>query len=736
MNSALPSRDSIHFNLFEVQRSTGRLFKSGIRLKLQPQPFRLLLLLIDNGGRVVSREEIQQYLWREATWVDFERGINYSINQIRTVLGDDPDAPRFIETLPKIGYRFIAELEGLQGRMAPPSARIFAISADRSGATPRASNSGSVLPDMESQNIARSSRPRIVAAAIVIGLLSIAGFVTWQFRVGDMRSGEISFENLRLIKLSDTGSAKNIAISKDGRYVAYVRVMGEEQALHLRQTAGTGDVQILPPALGNFVAVTFSPDGNSLYFVRANPKDMGFRYLFQLPTLGGVPRKLVTDVDSGVAFSPDGRRIVYQRSLAQQNETELKIANADGSGERQLPRITNTTSRAPGDPAPDWSRDGRTIVFSRLLLEKQRRSVIYAVSSEKGETLELYSSMNPIGRPIWLRSGTGLLVSQYDPVDHRSQLWTISYPQGIARRVTHDTSDYSMDIDYTRDGRTIVAIASAVDSHIWSASSAQPDDARQITTGDHHFFLSKLTPDGKLLSTDAYGTLWTMNPDGTHATVLGNTREFIWFSVCGNYVAAVSRENNLTTLVRLDLSNLHATTLSGGNLWSPSCSRQATTVYYVNLDLPQKIWRAALEGGDVAEVAPIQGDTIMGNLSVSPDGKFLAYQANSWSASPPSRRVTVIPTNGGPPVATFDTEGENWMVGPYWTPDSKAIQYLRVENQISNIWEQPLAGGPPKEVTHFTSGHIEDFVWSADRSDLFFTKDITTTEVVLLTNLR
>ena len=735
MNSALPSRDTVRFELFEVQRSTGRLFKSGIRLKLPPQPFRLLLLLIDNRGRVVSREEIQRHLWREATWVDFEHGINYSVNQIRTVLGDDPDHPRFVETLPRIGYRFIADLQGYPGQMPTPSDRVFAMPTDHSHATLRDIETESVLPSTAAPTVARSTTKRLVITVAVIGLLSIAGFVTLHFRSRSTHSGEISFENLQLVKLPDTGMVKNIAISGDGRYVAYVRVIGEEQALHLRQTTGGGDVQVLPPALGNFVAVTFSPDGNSVYFVRADPKHMGFRYLFQVPTLGGVPQKLVSDVDSGVAFSPDGRRISYQRWFAHQNEGELKIANADGSAERSLFRIRNLNPQSPGDPAPDWSPDGRTIVLSKLLLQKQRRWVIYAVSVENGSPQELYSTDNPIGRPIWLRSGKGLLVSQYDPVSHRSQLWTISYPQGVARRFTHDISDYSMDLDYTRDGRTVVSIASAVYSHIWKASSAEPYNAQQITSGDHPFFLSKLTADGKILSTDAYGTLWTMNPDGTQAMVLGNMRDVDWFSVCGNYAVAAAHENNLTTVVRLDLNSSHTMTLTGGNLWSPSCSRQGRTVYYANLDMPQKIWRVPLEGGDPAEVAPIQGDTIMGNLSVSPDGRFLAYQSNFWSASPPSRQVTVIPANGGPLVATFDTKAENWMVGPYWTPDSKAIQYLRVENQISNIWEQPLAGGSPKKLTHFTSGHIADFAWSEDRSRLFFTRDIETADVVLLTNL-
>jgi Tol biopolymer transport system component/DNA-binding winged helix-turn-helix (wHTH) protein len=731
-----PESRRLTFGVFTADPSLGRLLKDGIPVKLAPQPFKVLLLLIERRGGMVSREEIREHIWGNSTFVDFERGINFSINQIRAVLCDDVERPRYIETLPKIGYRFIAEVEDDGHPWAPPSSRLFAVAADSYSAVEfHLANRQNSHSQIQAASVSiRSPLRKWVAIATLLAALTI-GFFALRVLSRGAHSREISFENLQLLKLPDTGTVKNIAISKDGRYVAYVRVLGEKQALLLRQANGGGDVQVLRPELGNFVGVSFSNDGNSLYFVRADSKDMGFRYLFQVPTLGGTPRKLVADVDSGVAFSPDGRRICYQRWLSHQNQTELKIANADGSAERSLARIHDTNSQSPGDPAPDWSPDGRTIVLSKFLFGAQRRWVVYAVSAETGSIREIYSTINPIGRPIWLRSGNGLLISQYDPVYHRSQLWTITYPHGVAHRFTHDISDYSMEVDYAQDRQTVVSLVSTVQSHIWVSSSTEHVDAQQITSGEHPFFLSKLTPDGRILSTDGYGSLWRMDPDGTQASIFGNLRDVGWFTLCGNYIVASSHENNSTALVRMNLTGSDTSTLVTGNLWSPSCSREGTSVYYMNLDQPQKIWRVPLEGSAPAEVATIQGDTIMGNLSVSPDGKFLAYQYNSWSASSPSRYLAVIPTSGGSPIANFDTQGENWMVGPYWTSDSKAIHYLRVEDAVSNIWEQPLEGGAPKKLTHFTSGHIADFAWSTDRSRLFFTRDKVNTDIVLLTNL-
>src|SRR5580700_2286958 len=107
MSSPAPVPTKIRFDAFELDAASGELRKSGILLKLQPQPFRVLLLLIERTGQVVTRDEIQRYLWADSTFVDFEHGINFSVNQIRGALADNAENPRYVETIPKRGYRFI-----------------------------------------------------------------------------------------------------------------------------------------------------------------------------------------------------------------------------------------------------------------------------------------------------------------------------------------------------------------------------------------------------------------------------------------------------------------------------------------------------------------------------------------------------------------------------------------------------------------------------------------------------
>src|SRR5271167_2896276 len=103
-----PPSPSIRFGPFELDAAAAELRKKGTLIKLQPQPLKILFLLIQHAGQVVTREEIQQSLWSDSTFVDFERGINFSINQIRGALADNAERPRYIETLPRRGYRFVA----------------------------------------------------------------------------------------------------------------------------------------------------------------------------------------------------------------------------------------------------------------------------------------------------------------------------------------------------------------------------------------------------------------------------------------------------------------------------------------------------------------------------------------------------------------------------------------------------------------------------------------------------
>src|SRR5215469_15609896 len=118
MGSPEGNNGRIHFGPFELDATEQQLRKRGVVLRLQPKQFVVLLMLAERAGEIVSRQEIQQRVWGDGTFVEFDRGINFCINQIRAALGDDADRPRYIETIPRRGYRFIARIEG-NGKAEP-----------------------------------------------------------------------------------------------------------------------------------------------------------------------------------------------------------------------------------------------------------------------------------------------------------------------------------------------------------------------------------------------------------------------------------------------------------------------------------------------------------------------------------------------------------------------------------------------------------------------------------------
>ncbi|MGA7909411.1 MAG: protein kinase, partial [Candidatus Sulfotelmatobacter sp.] len=153
---------------------------------------------------------------------------------------------------------------------------------------------------------AKKGRAGIVIAATVV-LLAVAATAGYMLL---NRPHGLNLQNMQIAKLTESGKAALVAISPDGRYVAYVLREGGQQSLWMRHVATKSDVQVLAPDIVDFKGVTFSPDGNYLYYVRSDKTTENYSYLYQMPVLGGNPRQLIRDIDTPVGFSPDGTQIV------------------------------------------------------------------------------------------------------------------------------------------------------------------------------------------------------------------------------------------------------------------------------------------------------------------------------------------------------------------------------------------------------------------------------------------
>jgi len=736
MENPAESKHNVCFAEFELDLRTGELRSNGQRTILQEKPFKILAALLERPGAMVTRDELIKRLWPAGTYVDFNLGLNKAVNRLREVLNDSAGQPRFIETFPKRGYRFMPPVTSNQARPTEMSASPIPVDEKEPGdkgtsASPPVDQARISSPSTEVARPRRRLRSVIVAmVAMVAVAAALLGVYMLRARVSHSRKPDL--EKFQVTKLTDSGKVELAAISANGRYVTYALREHGGVGLWLHQVATHSDVQILPANAIGFEGLTFSPDGDYLYYVRADNNDPGFKYLYVMPALVGSSRLLIKDIDSPVSFSPDGQHFVYTRGIPIPNATDVRVANADGGGDHLLARIKNIF---PGfQPGATWSPDGGTITVPLLRYGKQS-FVLYAVSVPDGSAREIYSSSRAIGRVLWLPEGDRLLLVMEDR-NGRGQLWTMAYPKAEVLRVTNDLTNYRTRADLTRDAKTMVAIANSGTSNIWVAPATNLSQAQQITSIALPLFEVVEAPDGRLLAAGQDGKIWTLRPDGSERNPFVDVEDAGQPGSCGRYVIFSSYRTTTTQIMRVDANGSDVVTLARGDLGSLVCSPDGKYVFYEDLGPPHRINRIPVEGGAPVEIATVLGEFLVGRLSISPDGKRLAYPYEEYSPAP-ILKLAVVSSEGGSTQKIVTAPGGAYAYGSLlWSPDGKSLQYILTENGASNIWEQPLGGGKPRQLTTFSSGEIFDFHWSRDRTRLLLARGEVSSDAVLITDLR
>ena len=213
--------------------------------------------------------------------------------------------------------------------------------------------------------------------------------------------------SLIIRQLTDHGEVTNFAtISPDGRLVAYGRREGE-RSLRVKQVATGSEVTVVPPQPGFFGSgAAFTPDGNYLYYPHGDPANPNNVNLYGVPSLGGTPRQVVSDVAGAAAFSPDGKQIVYRRSLQETGQDQILIANADGSGERVV--VQENRGEGKGlSTDPSWSKGDLIAVGAFDAAKGQITSIlVFTAQAQAGEEVPRSLVITSVA---WLPDGSGLL---------------------------------------------------------------------------------------------------------------------------------------------------------------------------------------------------------------------------------------------------------------------------------------------------------------------------------------
>ena len=568
-----------------------------------------------------------------------------------------------------------------------------------------------------------------IISAIVIMLVAAAAYGVYALF---FHARSAVFQDFSVSKITETGKARFVAISPDAKYILSVVEDKGQQSLWLRNVPTNSDTQVMPPERLRYLGVRFSPDGNYLYFVRGEQGQV-LKFLYRAPVLGGTPQKLVTDIDTNITFSPDGRRVAYVvLNNPELGKFRLVTYSLQTGEEKTL--VTGKINEALRDPA--WSPDGKTIVCT-IIQPGDALGGLVAVDASTGKQNLVFESKDGfLFQPVWLPDGSGLLALYTGGETNfsRQQIVAVSLRDRSARAVTHDINDYS-DLSLSEDGHMMATVLRQLHSDLFlaRASDLSNGEAQQVTSGAA---VSSFTwmADGQMIL-EQQNVVNLFHPDTGSKTPLTSAQEdggVFMPSSCpdGRYVVLSiggHAGSKTLTIWRMDAGGGNLKQLSDGkNDEFPACSPDGKSVFYSDYSNGAKLNRVPLEGGKSERLS----DFPAYRFDISPDSKLAAF-STFVSPSTPKQQLALVPVDL--PRNTKLLELQRPTQGAIrFTQDGKAVVYAFRDQDADNLWLQPLDGSAGKQMTNFKSEQIRDFHWSLDGSKLGLVRGHTDSDVVLL----
>jgi serine/threonine protein kinase len=555
------------------------------------------------------------------------------------------------------------------------------------------------------------------------------------------RPAPVPFQSFTITQVTNSGKAVFAAISPDGKFVVSVADDNGLQSLWLRNVPTGSDTQVIPPAPNSYNSLVFSPDGNYVYFRKAgNALNTDFD-LYRIPVLGGSPQTIARDVDTDVAFSPDGHRIAYARA----NDPEVGkyrflTATFDGNDEKiwQIDAAGNMPRYLA------WSPDGRHIARALFQPGNALGGIeLFDVDNAKTEPLAIFDdkivfglSWSPDGRQIFINYRVR------GPNYVHGQIGWLPSTGGEFHPLTRDTNSYTT-LTESADGRTLATVQTKTTRNVYLLPGAGSPSAQADSLASQVRDIRALnwTADGNLLASDG-ARLWRMGADGKNATqLLADPNALLASpSTCGSQHLVFSwlfhPGTNTSSIWRVNADGSNAVRLTSGkrDLY-PVCSLDQKWVYYFD-QAARRIARVPLDGSGKAEI--VAGSSPGGfihsrEMSISPDNKWLAYLIES--VDPETQRGTGkvaflnLESPGSPRLLDANPQVSG---GIQFTSDGKAVAYPIRQNGVDNLWGQPLDGSAGHQITNFKSDQIEAFHWSPDGKSLGFVRFHSESDVIFL----
>lgn len=583
----------------------------------------------------------------------------------------------------------------------------------------------------------------LITIAIALVVLAAAGFGIYSFL---HHNAKIPFQSFSITKMTQSGTVNNAAISSDGKYVVYVQTENGQESLWLRNVASASNTQVLPTDGARFVGLTFTPDGNYIYYIKQDPKRVGVGLLFQMPVLGGNSKQLIEDVDSPVSFSPDGKQFVFLRNSSMNNSSKLIVGDADTMKERELISMSDYPTNQY--LFPSWSPDGASVAVMIQKLGSRGLRLLDIINVSDGKVAKeitvfpgLEGALNKV---IWMKNSAGMVSVWTGPkVNWNPQIAFLEYPSGKFHSITNELNAYlSPSVTVTGDGRSIIAVQQEARSQLFHQRSGDGEgkDAQSLS-GDSALIMNLAkTPDGHLIIASDDRTIQLEDMDGKNAhTLVEFKTSNPQVSMCGkqwvvfNDVDISGGNFRGVNIWRMDLNGGNLKKITNGTIdVQPVCSSDGSRLFYISQDKTRPgLCSVDIEGGETKVLYPGIG---VGNHSISHDGTSIAFNYVTGKTIKDYKVLLgVMPITGGAVTQSFPIDA-NFGGGIKFTKDDKSLVYIDEVNGVGNLTRISLKDGKHEPITKFKDKLIFAYMFSDDGKDLYVIRGGTRNNVVMLSD--
>jgi Tol biopolymer transport system component/DNA-binding winged helix-turn-helix (wHTH) protein len=596
----------VRFGPFEANLLTGELLSNGKRVRVPAQSFQVLQMLLEHPGDLVTREQLRSLLWPSDTFVDFEHGLNATVNRLRDAIHDSADRPRWIETLPRRGYRFIGTIDPPAESVAPPVAPVL----------PEAL--AQVLP------LARSWKAAAWAIGISLGVAAIlAGyFLRPRSEAGTDTLNPVPFTSYPGIETSPAFSpdGSRIAFAWNGDpasgnkgFDLYVKAIGSETLLRLTHHPS------------EWISSAWSPDGTQIAIHRLAGADTG---LYLVPALGGPERKLRSthvpyNVASQINWSPDGKWISFDDQLPDQTTDRMLLLSLETLEVTSVPH----NPACPNEANLNFSRTPDSFLY--LCVRNMNEFEVYSLAGVGGASKLITEFKDFPNGFAWSPEVSRLVISEL--TEKGAELVEIPVLGGSPRRLPR-----SLDGTWpalSTKGDKLAYSTSSSNINIWRKDLLKPDlPAVKVISSTRQQTGANYSPDGSRIafSSDRGGpwNIWMQDSDGSNLVQVTNLADAVYgpnWSPDGKKFAFELKRSSSHEIYVVDISERVPRKLVTNipQMSSPAWSHDGKWIYFRSYEtVGHRIYRCPATGGDALPVATLP-DAV--NFLESFDGNSLYF---------------------------------------------------------------------------------------------------------------